>query len=346
MRPSSRKPSSNRHTEERPARPARSRPNRESMDRAWESGAQRQHADYRPRSSNGPSPRWHKNQQSEHSSSNNRGSNRPYGNRQDQGSQSRSFDAGRRTSDDQRFRDRRDYADERNGTDTRRSSRYGAAPRSRDGQFRDQDQRHSDYRERSSEYRGRSPRNTDRDTHRSSRSEQPERFPREGRPRNEQGPRRQNRPPTQRADTSGSRYREQFEGDYEHFNDDTSYRSEHSEGRTPPNKKGERHETPERHVTRLPDGRVLKGPRPAQRKNAQFWTEVAEDTEDLLDNIHPSSTEKEDKAGRPENDRTAETAPKKKSRRATPGAVSHEKESGTTRKPRTADSKPSRRSSK
>jgi hypothetical protein len=99
-------------------------------------------------------------------------------------------------------------------------------------------------------------------------------------------------------------------------------------------------------VTRLPDGRVLKGPRPAQRKNAQFWTEVAEDTEDLLGNVHPSSTEQEDKAEGPENDKAVETAPKKKSRRATSGAVSREKKSGTTRKPRAASSKPSRRSSK
>jgi hypothetical protein len=99
-------------------------------------------------------------------------------------------------------------------------------------------------------------------------------------------------------------------------------------------------------VTRLPDGRVLKGSRPAQRKNAQFWTEVAEDTEDLLGNVHPSSTEQEDKAEGPENDKAVETAPKKKSRTATPAAASREKKSGATRKPRAASSRPSRRSSK
>ena len=42
---------------------------------------------------------------------------------------------------------------------------------------------------------------------------------------------------------------------------------------------------PERHVTRLPDGRVLKGPRPVQRRNAQFWTGVTNDTSELVGHI-------------------------------------------------------------
>jgi hypothetical protein len=46
-----------------------------------------------------------------------------------------------------------------------------------------------------------------------------------------------------------------------------------------------RTEPEERHVTRLPDGRVLKGPRTVQRKEAQFWTGIADDTEDLLKQI-------------------------------------------------------------
>jgi hypothetical protein len=41
----------------------------------------------------------------------------------------------------------------------------------------------------------------------------------------------------------------------------------------------------ERHVTPLPDGRVLKGPRPVQRKNAQFWTDISQDTEKLVDQV-------------------------------------------------------------
>jgi hypothetical protein len=38
-------------------------------------------------------------------------------------------------------------------------------------------------------------------------------------------------------------------------------------------------------VTRLPDGRVVKGSRPAQRKKAQFWTEIASDTDELIQHI-------------------------------------------------------------
>jgi hypothetical protein len=43
----------------------------------------------------------------------------------------------------------------------------------------------------------------------------------------------------------------------------------------------------ERHVTPLPDGRVLKGSRPAQRKNAQFWTDISQDTEELVNQVQP-----------------------------------------------------------
>jgi hypothetical protein len=43
----------------------------------------------------------------------------------------------------------------------------------------------------------------------------------------------------------------------------------------------------ERHVTPLPDGRVLKGPRPAQKKNAQFWTDISQETEELVNQVQP-----------------------------------------------------------
>jgi hypothetical protein len=44
----------------------------------------------------------------------------------------------------------------------------------------------------------------------------------------------------------------------------------------------------ERHVTPLPDGRVLKGPRPVQRRNAQFWTDISQDTEELVKQVQIS----------------------------------------------------------
>src|SRR6266487_5208701 len=93
-RPSFRNRSSNNYGDERAPRPARPRLNREIVDRAWESGAQHAHADYRPRSSNGQPPRgnngprnnWHNQQPSEYSSSQNgHGGNRPSNNqRQEQ----------------------------------------------------------------------------------------------------------------------------------------------------------------------------------------------------------------------------------------------------------------------
>jgi hypothetical protein len=37
----------------------------------------------------------------------------------------------------------------------------------------------------------------------------------------------------------------------------------------------------EKQVTRLPDGRVLKGPRPAQRQQAEFWSEVNQSASEI-----------------------------------------------------------------
>src|SRR5436305_10403497 len=71
--------SANRAGDERSPRTPRPRLSRETVDRAWKSGAPIQHADYRTRSSNGQPSRnsWRNNQQSEHSSAQN--GRRPYG---------------------------------------------------------------------------------------------------------------------------------------------------------------------------------------------------------------------------------------------------------------------------
>jgi hypothetical protein len=60
----------------------------------------------------------------------------------------------------------------------------------------------------------------------------------------------------------------------------------------------------ERHVTPLPDGRVLKGPRPAQRQNAQFWTDISQNTEKLVNQVQ---TPEETSAMTP--DEQAQTGP-------------------------------------
>ena len=78
---------------------------------------------------------------------------------------------------------------------------------------------------------------------------------------------------------------EQFEGDYEQFD------AQETPKRSDPVERGSNHrharndDNSERHVTKLDDGRVLKGSRPAQRKNAQFWTEINDDTSKLVEQI-------------------------------------------------------------
>lgn len=73
----------------------------------------------------------------------------------------------------------------------------------------------------------------------------------------------------------------QFAGDYEHFNAyDERGRSTARpfQGRTSPVQPPK----PERHVTRMEDGRVIKGSRASQRKNAQFWEEIGKDAKGLV----------------------------------------------------------------
>jgi hypothetical protein len=41
----------------------------------------------------------------------------------------------------------------------------------------------------------------------------------------------------------------------------------------------------------MSDGRVLKGPRPVQRRNAQFWNEITEGTDGLLSPVKPKQKE-------------------------------------------------------
>jgi hypothetical protein len=59
----------------------------------------------------------------------------------------------------------------------------------------------------------------------------------------------------------------------------------------------------------MPDGRVLKGPRPAQRKNAQFWTDVSQDTEQLVKKVQTAAEASPKVAHKPEAEPTDEQAP-------------------------------------
>jgi hypothetical protein len=121
----------------------------------------------------------------------------------------------------------------------------------------------------------------------------------EGRQRtNSHAPRNPSYPTTpvkQRDNRKGGQL-EQFEGDYEQFDHAPSDQSENGRRREerPPQAQSQRTgklSEAERHVTPLPDGRVLKGPRPAQRKNAQFWTDISQETEQLVTQVQTPEAE-------------------------------------------------------
>jgi len=287
--------SSGRYGEEQSPRPGRPRLNREIVDRAWEQGAQTQHADYHPRAGNGQGRQqnnWRSNRPENSSYQNGTGGNRPYGNRRQANNpndtdgnrpygnrQQTNGAGGNRPYDNRQPR----YDNPRNRQDN--YQRSGPAPQGYRGtpqQPYDQDR-----------YQGRTPGNrTNGD-----RPFQQRNYDQRGAPNDRRGYRSgpsrsyEDQPP-RRPGGNGHRppYEEHFEGDYEHFGyNNTRNHAPHSSGKPPRNQQYNRKEsdspTRERHVTRLPDGRVLKGPRPAQRKNAQFWTEIANDTEELMQQI-------------------------------------------------------------
>ena len=46
------------------------------------------------------------------------------------------------------------------------------------------------------------------------------------------------------------------------------------------------------HVTRLPNGRVLKGTPDEQHKKAEFWTEIAQESDELVKQVESTQTQK------------------------------------------------------
>jgi hypothetical protein len=281
QRPSFRNTSSNSRGDERFSRPARPRLNREVVDRAWKDGAQPHHSDYHPRTSNRPYAQNGRNgQRSEYSSSQSRpGHNNFNSNRRDnaqrferpssnyQDPRSRSFESDGRYPDDRRFGERNDY----NRRPYDRRGRNGNRPYDM-----------QDYRDRGRNF---GSENTERYEH----PRQGPNAPRGGgrtfaRDDRQRGPRRfpQNR-----------RYQEQFEGDYEHFtgyNEPKQYDGRPRQSAHDRDINNRRPE-PDRHVTQMADGRVLKGSRPEQRRQAQFWTEVTNETEDLVQKVQAPTQE-------------------------------------------------------
>lgn len=330
MRPTPRNTSSGNYRDERSSRPARPRLSRDAVDRAWENGATRRYADYRPRQNAStppnqrqgrPSPAFERSQPPYE--------RRSYGDRREgYGAPPSSFqrnpypqqrerrpEAGPRRFNEPGYR----APGNQSGPNGERWTR-NPAPRRDDYRERYQDERpprfnqraeRGDYRERYQDERPprfnqRAPGGPEPSHYRAEDRPRPfersererENFARGRRPgaprpgRDTYNPRWQSRPGAQREyqshqeprreypETSRERpYRPpsrpgeaQFEGDYERFaTDDLAERPE---------------QTYEKHVTRLPDGRVIKGSRPWQRKQAQFWTEVEEESNALL----PSSS--------------------------------------------------------
>jgi hypothetical protein len=322
-RPPYRGSSSNkRYGAEQPSGPTR-RLNRAMVDRAWENGAPHRHADYKPRHPNeagahqtnyGPNSQrnWHKTQPSEYPSGNHapheRGeSKRParyqdaytpshrsdYSSNGHQGARSHTAQPNNRPP----YRDQRGNGNEENTYRARNghpnfSHTPQEANRGRNNQERGQQESHRNgaYSHRtnptnqvSNPADRRDRRHRPYDQHETSYHDN--HF--EGRHRANFNEPRYPATPNRQRENGGH---QQFEGDYEQFNRATSRQprdGRRQEERQPQNytKRMEKPPEAKHHVTPLPDGRVLKGPRPAQRKNAQFWTDISQDTEKLVNQV-------------------------------------------------------------
>ncbi len=376
--PDSRSSSSRRYGEERSPRPARPRLNRDMVDRAWENGARQNHADYRTRSDNhrhqSPDNRQRNQYSNQSSTQNSRNYHKSYGNRQDDyrpgerthrsnyGPRPRSYESGMRVFNEQHYNEheRRGYSERPNQAGYRPDKRQSAQHPNSRSQYRDSDQ-----------YRGPQRREFDRDT-RPSRSfdrfqqqgrefdrdsRQPRGYDRDKRSfRNDsrpdtQNPRWQSRPARQRNNytsrpqeyTRPGTEQELFEGDYEHFDSSNSAQAYPNQARGNGHAP---HQAEERSVTRLPDGRVLKGTPHKQRRDAEFWTEIADESGELVQQVELSSHREavtEDPADTPI---AAPTKGKTKSRTQTASAAKRNRKTKvrqSTPKQRSTGPKPSQR---
>ena len=368
-RSDSRGSSSGRFEGERSSRPARPRLNRDMVDRAWENGARQNHPDYRTRSDSktplnrdNRRPAQQTNRHSAQTSSNGRKS---YANRQDNyrpgerstrsnnGPRPRTFEFSMRTFDDQQYDQyqRRGYSKQPYQDDYRQgTSRNTRRPDSR-SQYQGRDQYRGTQR-REFDRNTSSPRSYDRDQQRPSREYDRDTRPTRSHDRDQQRPSRntsesnvknprwQSRP-EKRHDAYSSRSQENprfeaehelFEGDYEHFDRSSSTR--------PPTQAS--HIPEERNVTHMPDGRVLKGTLDEQHKKAEFWTEIAQESDELVKQVeleansrvasdHPTGTSTRQRT----NPRTRQASESKYERKTTKakGRQSAPKQRSTGPKP-------------
>lgn len=330
-RPYSRRPSPGRSGEERSPRSARPRLSRDMVDRGWEHGARQNHADYRASSTNNGQPsrdNWKRNQSSyQPSAQNSRNNRKPYGNRQDSYRQSgptsrsngrtRSYESSMRNFDEQRYNEYRGYSDRPGGAGHRPGYRENAGRPDSRSQYREQGQNRG-YPQRDNQQ----SHSTDRGNRQFRSADSENRPYRNGPQRDTHNPRRQSRSPQRGGNFSRrpGEYRqprseqELFEGDYERFDASNADRHPGSQYQDSP-------DTPaqvERHTTRLPGGRVLKGPRDAQRRDAEFWTDIAHESDELLKPIEAATTMEEDTPHSMDNpsDSPAGEKPKPRTRNA------------------------------
>ena len=351
MRPYDRRQQpSSRSGEEHSARPGRPRLNRETVDRAWENGAPTKHADYHPRNT-GNAPRSGRpySQTPRPSGSNGRYSNRredDYNREPDRyerrpnpnsysrtpGNRSRSYNPRERNFADQSYGERREY-----GSGSRpgyRGNNAGHYNSHNTGPYNDRAPR-GRYDERKEQgYTSRYEQQGNRD------ARLPRYTTREQRPYRggQQYESQETRRPYRRNNSSNEH--EQFEGDYEQFG-----AREH----LPAPHRSERRQPEEKHVTRLPDGRVLKGPRPAQRKNARFWTEVGDHTDELVQQVHtePETTEQPADGELEAGQKQPKARATRKIQKSAEGTPAREKKAGTKKRAASSTSsnapRPSRR---
>jgi hypothetical protein len=323
-RSDSRGSSSRRFEEERPSRPARPRLNRATVDRAWENGARQNHADYRTRSDSKTQSTRDNRRPNQHtdrySAQTNNNSRKPYRKRQDNhrpgehsprsnnGSQPRTFESNMRTFDDQHYNqyERHGYSKQSYQDDYRpENSRNTQRPHSRT-QYQGRDQTRGPKR-REFDRDTSSPRNFDRDQRQARGYDRDARQPR-GYDRNRrssrstsgpatQNPRWQSRPERQQNNYSNrshgySRFeaeQELFEGDYEHFDSSNSAQPFTHQNKVDINASNQ---PEERNVTRLADGRVLKGTPDEQHRNAEFWTEISQESDELVKQVESPHAQK------------------------------------------------------
>jgi hypothetical protein len=308
--PSHRIPSS-RYAEQQSARPARPRLNRAMVDRGWENGSPRHHADYHPRVSSGQAPQknWRKNQEAGDSSYNGSAGNRTNDNHRAQ-RVTPSFQAS--SAPRQRPFESKGYNAEnrRSRNQHQENEPYGynnqRQPQGRGSDYHSQ-RRSSEYNNNRSqpdrEYanghgNNRFQRNPEQDkgkgyrsfNGRSRYSDQEQRQPH---------PRFQSRPEAFREQQDSRRsmetqssapYREHFKGDYEHFGYDTPAQAESAASK--PFRRSQRN--------RYESHPNAKGLRLVQSREAEFRASINEEAEELINQVHLPSGEQSKMVSLPE----------------------------------------------